>query len=670
MKGICCRTSHVALAAVALLFVVAVRSASAQTCDEFDECTINGTCQPNGTCVGTPKPDNTTCDDANPCTINDKCVSGSCKGTADPTKVDQPCDLGITSPCFVGTPTCKDLDPGPSLNLLCVPTFKQCTQDANKCTTEVCSFLTGACTSVPISCDTSCSTGTCDASTGLCVNETPRPNGFTCSDGNVCSTGETCQGGVCTAGATPTPTKTVTAGGATPTRTPTRTSTAVAATPTRTATSNGTATRTPTSVPASCFGDCNGNGVVDSADLAKIRSTMLRCGPCPGGVPGGVAAGCAAASGGCPAADYDSDGCLRAGDLTRVVSNLFEDPTGCPAGPNGPSVARRSVGVLQSSTSAFLILPRLVGAILGPTTGLLGGSGGGATQFLTLPFTCPTSGGGTLQCDQDFSGGFPPVLGPPTYTVTLNNCKATTATGRTVTVNGVLTALGQEGAICGTVPSPLQISANNLTVEEVGSEGSLSATFTSFSAVVNLSGDDANCLYDDFSMELSGGLTVTTKNGTGTTLTSTQLNFGVGSTVDLLVFQYGAECTPIDYQMSVDGDLVLNNGGNAVAMTFSQYQLQNDATGGGNLVDVNGTLSSACLGGTVQFLGLDTLSIAAGAPCPTAGGVQVEYEKGNIVDDAIAYGASNLTIDKGNNGSVDETFASCLDPALYVCPAP
>jgi hypothetical protein len=126
-------------------------------------------------------------------------------------------------------------------------------------------------------------------------------------------------------------------------------------------------------------------------------------------VPGGVAAGCAAAPNGCPAADFNHDGCLRASELTRIVNNVLIDADGCPAMSGTAAPARRSAGVVQSSASAFLILPRVVGAILGPVASFSGGGGGGATSIIDVPVTCPTSGGGNLKCDQDFTGtGFSP----------------------------------------------------------------------------------------------------------------------------------------------------------------------------------------------------------------------------------------------------------------------
>jgi hypothetical protein len=151
-----------------------------------------------------------------------------------------------------------------------------------------------------------------------------------------------------------------------------------------------------------------------------------------------------------------------------------------------------------------------------------------------------------------------------------------------VTFNGSLTASGDVGDFCGTLPSPLHVSTDNFTVVEVGSAGSLSATFTDFDAVVNLTGSDPLCIYNDVEMLLTGNLAVVTKNGVGVTLTSTQAQFNLGSSIDIFTFQYGPECVPVQYLMSVDGDIALLTDGALFDATYDQYLISNDATAGDN----------------------------------------------------------------------------------------
>jgi len=135
---------------------------------------------------------------------------------------------------------------------------------------------------------------------------------------------------------TPEPTIT-TAEEATRTATPIQTSPPETTQPTRIATAMPTTmstvppTRAPS--PAGCFADCNSSGSVTASDIGRINTTMLLCGPCPGGVAGGVATGCAGFRAGCTAADFNLDGCVRASELGRANHNILRFPGGCPVAP-------------------------------------------------------------------------------------------------------------------------------------------------------------------------------------------------------------------------------------------------------------------------------------------------------------------------------------------------
>jgi hypothetical protein len=67
---------------------------------------------------------------------------------------------------------------------------------------------------------------------------------------------------------------------------------------------------------------------LSESDLGRIRSALLLCGPCAGDVAASPAAGCAAALG-CPAADFDQDQCLSAGELTRLIDAILTGAS-CP----------------------------------------------------------------------------------------------------------------------------------------------------------------------------------------------------------------------------------------------------------------------------------------------------------------------------------------------------
>jgi hypothetical protein len=103
-------------------------------CDALDDCHDVGVCDPlTGECTDPEKPDGTTCTDGDACTRSDTCRQGTCEG-ANPV-------------------VCTALD--------------QC-HDA----------------------------GTCDPASGVCSNP-DKPDGTTCTDGQVCTTTDSCQAGAC-----------------------------------------------------------------------------------------------------------------------------------------------------------------------------------------------------------------------------------------------------------------------------------------------------------------------------------------------------------------------------------------------------------------------------------------------------------------------------------------
>lgn len=84
-----------------------------------------------------------------------------------------------------------------------------------------------------------------------------------------------------------------------------------------------------------CLGDCNHDGQLRAGDLFKIAAIVNGCAACAAGT-GVDPAGCAAVPGAdkqCAAGDFDHDGCLSAGELTRAIAHLMADPVnGCPEG--------------------------------------------------------------------------------------------------------------------------------------------------------------------------------------------------------------------------------------------------------------------------------------------------------------------------------------------------
>ena len=300
---------------------------------------------------------------------------------------------------------------------------------------------------------------------------------------------------------------------------------------------------------------------------------------------------------------------------------------------------------------------------LGLTFGPTPGSGSAATTIPFPPFTCPAGGGGQLSCDQTVIL-FPPSLGPPTFTVTLNNCQVSSGTGATLTFNGTLTANGQQGDTCFSIPTSSTLSTQNLTIQSQTAAGTTTASFSNFSATLALScsSSPCQCTYDTVGLQLTGTISVVTTDVGGAT-SSTQATFAQGSTISITIDQYEpSQCVPLVYTMTVNGDVSLTTDGNGFQAVFTDYTLHDDATSGHDMVQVSGQVTSACLGGAVSFL--TRTDLALGGACPQAGAVVVNDT------DLVSYtGTGGVEIDLGDNGSVDATFSTCLDPQLFACPA-
>lgn len=86
---------------------------------------------------------------------------------------------------------------------------------------------------------------------------------------------------------------------------------------------------------AECLGDCDNNNTVGSADLTKIIAIINYC-ACSSGAIGGAPDGCPAIPGSdtqCLNADRNHDNCITAGELTGVIADMINFPSGCPSVP-------------------------------------------------------------------------------------------------------------------------------------------------------------------------------------------------------------------------------------------------------------------------------------------------------------------------------------------------
>jgi hypothetical protein len=631
------------------VMLLATHGARAQVpCEDCDECMTNCVCQPDGSCDGTPLPSTTGCEDGNPCTTGDHCNgAGSCVGGgyaptttqctyySDPCatnahcdgggrcvaggskNVDDPCSWGGTGLCVTGT--CQNVQ---YLGLFCVipcwdeDACHQCDPDTGQCTMNRCS-------SEP------CSTGQCDEDTGECI---PGNEGAECDDYDVCTSNDRCDSeGNCvgTAGGTPGPTS------------------------------------TPTATPSvsGCIGDCNNDSVITideiltGIDIVLGNADLSSCENFDGNGDGLVTVdeiltAVNNALNGCPQAEGTptpthgvptSTPSHAAGTSTPTPPPVSPSPT-TSAAAGTPSIGSRAAGTVESTTSALMVIPNMIAAIVGRLPSA--GSGGSASLLPPVPFKCSGVPGGQVVCDQDT------LFSPPTYTVTFTNCQLSGASG-TLTINGTVTVADQVPEVCfSAAPIVATVNAQDLTVTM---PNGTAASFTGFGATIapSCSSDSCSCVADTVTLIPAGTITVVSGS------TTTVVSFGDGSSISIAVSTFNAQCVPTVYDMVVNGPVTITTNGSEFKATYGAYTIHDDVSSGTDMVEVYGNVTSECFGDTVTFS--TSTDIALGNPCPS-GGVVEAYENTGGNTDTITFSSSGVDV----NGT---HFDNCLDPQLFACPA-
>jgi hypothetical protein len=152
-------------------------------CNDGNPCTDDGCDPQSGFCSSLNN--NSPCDDGDVCTSEDACANGQCTGgTGDGCDDNNPCTDDFCDP-ILGT--CSYLNGVGACD------------DGDECTTgDFCSF--GVCNSGPgPSCDDAngCTTDACSPVTGLCEYT---PKSGACEDGDFCTLFDTCQEAACVGG--------------------------------------------------------------------------------------------------------------------------------------------------------------------------------------------------------------------------------------------------------------------------------------------------------------------------------------------------------------------------------------------------------------------------------------------------------------------------------------
>jgi len=352
-------------------------------------------------------------------------------------------------------------------------------------------------------------------------------------------------------------------------------------------------------------------------------------------------------------------------EVTRTPTRTLGAGSPSPTLPAGQaSVARRAAATVEVTGSAMLSFSNVFAVLIRQAGGLFGSGSGG----VAIPVPCPQGGQINVDCTQDIIPGIPPRFGPPEYTLGASDCSVTGSAGNTVNLNGTIGLVGkEEGDLCFvSVPSATTLTIPSLTIVVEGTGGTVTATFTGVSGALTLSGSDPDCRYNTAAALLTGSLQLETKGPDGTTLNTTSMSFD-DTTVTMVVEQFDDGCGPVIYRTVINGAIEFTTGEDSFTGTYTDYTLRNDGSSGTSMLTVSGAVDSACFGTPVQFSTHTPITAGQGGGCPLGGEVDAAHD--GTTDRIRFTSEGGVEIDQGNNGTVDDTFNSCLNPQLFKCPA-
>lgn len=200
---------------------------------------------------------------------------------------------------------------------------------------------------------------------------------------------------------------------------------------------------------------------------------------------------------------------------------------------------------------------------------------------------------------------------------------------------------------------------NLLTVAVPQMEGTLSLT-PSF----------ASCLVSALDLTLNGVLESTLTDGSGVQV------FFNGTQVKFDQITFNSDCVPLAYRLTFNGNATFSPmvvppgpaGGGPVEdqflVTFTNFQLKQDATTSPVKVEMSGSMASDCFGGSVTLAtaAMQPVAVAAGHICPDSGTVNVTSSHGNA---QVTYLDETVTVTP--QGGMPKQYSSCLDAELLMC---
>ena len=184
---------------------------------------------------------------------------------------------------------------------------------------------------------------------------------------------------------------------------------------------------------------------------------------------------------------------------------------------------------------------------------------------------------------------------------------------------------------------------------------------------LNLIPSFAKCLVGTLNLTLDGVLESTLTDGSGVQV------FFNGTQVKFDQITFNSDCVPLAYRLTFNGNATFSPmvvppgsaGGGIVEgqfpVTFTNFQLKQDATTNPVKVEMSGSMASDCFGGSVGLSTFAPVAVAAGQICPDSGTVDVTSSHG---DAQVTYMDGGVTVTQGD---MSTPYLSCLDPDLLMC---
>ena len=248
-----------------------------------------------------------------------------------------------------------------------------------------------------------------------------------------------------------------------------------------------------------------------------------------------------------------------------------------------------------------------------------------------------------------------------TFQITLSACAVDTADG-SATFDGTVTVTGP--GLCDNVILPPFNAAVNLTGTFKDSLGQTRLTTeVHLTATVSNPQLGGSCFLTGASLALTGTVQAQIPGDSGVLVTFTTTNV----VLDVSAFTNANDCVPLTFSLTFNelANIKELGSGQAFDLQFIDFVMHEDASGGTTLVRLDGNIIAACFGGTVTVATITPLLTQSGSLCFSDGAIQITSSSGQAKIFYLSGGA--VQIDADLDGTLDESYLSCLAPALPLC---